>query len=248
MPRLSDKVALVTGGAQGIGREIVRAFGAEGADVGVNDFQRDDELRKVVDEVEGMGQRAWALPADVTDEEQVRSMVAKLLDQAGRIDVLVTNAGIADLVPLADMSAEVWDRMIAVHLRGTFLCARYVLPSMLQRGSGKIITLGSQLGQIGREGMVHYSAAKGGVIAFTKALAREVSPQGINVNCIAPGPISTGLITLDLATSERMRNSLPMRRFGTVGDVAPTAVFLASAESDYYTGQTLGPNGGDVML
>jgi 3-oxoacyl-[acyl-carrier protein] reductase len=238
----------VTGGAQGIGREIVRAFGAEDADVGVNDFQRDDALREVVDEIEGIGQRAWALPADVTDEEQVRSMVAKLLDQAGRIDVLVTNAGIADVVPLVDMSAEVWDRMIAVHLRGTFLCTRYVLPSMLQRGSGKIITLGSQLGQIGREGMVHYSAAKGGVIAFTKALAREVSPQGINVNCIAPGPINTGLVTLDLATSERMRNSLPLRRFGTVGDVAPTAVFLASAESDYYTGQTLGPNGGDVML
>jgi 3-oxoacyl-[acyl-carrier protein] reductase len=248
MPQLSGKVALVTGGAQGIGREIVRAFGAEDADVGVNDFQRDDALREAVDEIEGIGQRAWALPADVTDEEQVRSMVAKLLDQAGRIDVLVTNAGIADVVPLADMSAEVWDRMIAVHLRGTFLCTRYVLPSMLQRGSGKIITLGSQLGQMGREGMVHYSAAKGGVIAFTKALAREVSPQGINVNCIAPGPISTGLVTLDLATSERMRNSLPLRRFGTVGDVAPTAVFLASAESDYYTGQTLGPNGGDVML
>jgi 3-oxoacyl-[acyl-carrier protein] reductase len=248
MPRLSDKVALVTGGAQGIGREIVRAFGAEDADVGVNDFQRDDRLREAVDEIEGMGQRAWALPADVTDEEQVRSMVANLLDQAGRIDVLVTNAGIADVVPLADMSAEVWDRMIAVHLRGTFLCARYVLPSMLERGSGKIITLGSQLGQIGREGMVHYSAAKGGVIAFTKALAHEVSPQGINVNCIAPGPITTGLVTLDVATSERMRNSLPLRRFGTVEDVAPTAVFLASAESDYYTGQTLGPNGGDVML
>lgn len=146
------------------------------------------------------------------------------------------------------MTPEQWDRMIAVHHRGTFLCVHYVLPAMLAQGSGKIITMGSQLGQIGREGWAHYAAAKGGITAFTKALAREMGPRGIGVNCIAPGPISTGIAPGDDEGDARLRASLPLRRFGSVDDVTPTAVFLAAATSDYYAGQTLGPNGSDVML
>jgi len=169
----------------------------------------------------------------------------------------VTNAGIADLSPVAEMPVEVWDRMIAVHLRGTFLCTHDVLPSMLARGEGTIITIGSQLGQIGRENWTHYYAAKGGIIAFTKALAREVGPRGIRVNCIAPGPIQTGLVSAATTPPEpsqeerasvRLQETLPLRRLSEVEDVAPTAVFLASADAQYYAGQTLGPNGGDVML
>lgn len=248
MARLSGKVALVTGGARGIGRGIALAFAREGADVGINDLRHDEALERVVAEVQAIGRRAWALPADVASETDVRAMAASLLEQAGRVDILVTNAGIADMCPLAEMAPEVWDRMMACHLRGTFLCTRYLLPSMLERGSGRIITLGSQLGQIGREGWVHYCAATGGIIAFTKALAREVGPRGITVNCIAPGPINTGLVSLDEVTATRLRDALPLRRFGEVDDVAPTAVFLASDDARYYTGQTLGPNGGDVML
>jgi len=248
MGQLDGRVALVTGAAHGIGRGIALAFAREGAAVGVNDVRRDARLEEVVREITALGQRAWPLPADVSDAVAVEAMVRRLLADAGRIDVLVTNAGIAERAALHEMSPEQWDHMIAVHLRGTFLCARYVLPTMLERGSGKIITMGSQIGQIGREGWVHYAAAKGGIIAFTKALAREVGPRGIQVNCIAPGPISTGIAPGDEDADARLRAALPLRRFGTVDDVAPTAVFLASSASDYYAGQTLGPNGGDVML
>jgi len=248
MGQLEGRVALVTGAAHGIGRGIALAFAREGADVGVNDLRRDDRLEEVIGEIAGMGRQAWPLPADVADAAAVEAMARTLLAQAGRIDVLVANAGVAERAALHEMPPEQWDRMIAVHLRGTFLCTRYVLPAMLERGSGKIITMGSQIGQIGREGWVHYAAAKGGVIAFTKALAREVGPRGIQVNCIAPGPISTGIAPGDEEADARLRAALPLRRFGTVDDVAPTAVFLASSGSDYYTGQTLGPNGGDVML
>ncbi len=251
MGKLDGKVALVTGAAHGIGRGIAVAFAREGTVVGVNDLRVDERLEDVVREIAATGRRAWPLPADVADAVAVEAMVGRLLDVAGRIDVLVANAGIAERTPLHEMSPAQWDRMIAVHLRGTFLCARYALPSMLERGDGAIITMGSQLGQIGRENWVHYSAAKGGVIAFSKALAREVGPRGIRVNCIAPGPISTGIVPDDDEDGDgdaRLRAALPLRRFGTVDDVALTAVFLASSDAAYYTGQTLGPNGGDVML
>ncbi len=246
--RLEGQVALVTGAARGIGRAIALSFAREGADVGVNDLQDDAALQEVVVAIRALGRRAWPLPADVADAAAVEAIVRELCEETGRIDILVANAGIAEIVPLHEMTPQSWDRMIATHLRGTFLCTRYVLPIMRGQGHGKIITLGSQLGQIGRAGWVHYAAAKGGIIAFTKALAREVGPLGITVNCIAPGPISTGIAPQDAASEEAYRATLPLRRFGTVDDVAPTAVFLASSDADYYTGQTLGPNGGEVML
>jgi 3-oxoacyl-[acyl-carrier protein] reductase len=248
MGKLDGKIALVTGGGRGIGRAIALAFAREGADVAVNDIRQDAVLDEVAATIGGLGRRSWVLPADVADADAVQAMATRLLGEAGRLDILVNNAGIANTGPLAEMSVETWDRMIACHLRGTFLCTRAFLPQMLDRGSGKIINLGSQLGQIGREGWTHYAAAKGGIIAFTKALAREVGPNGVNVNCIAPGPISTGIVPSNPEKDKELLALLPLRRFGTVDDVAPTAVFLASADSDYYAGQTLGPNGGDVML
>ena len=139
--------------------------------------------------------------------------------------------------------------MISVNLRGVFLCTRFVLPGMLERKSGKIINIASQLGQIGGIEMVHYSASKAGVIGLTKALAREVSAQGIHVNAIAPGPILTDMMAEETEEwAARKLAELPMERFGEAHEVAPTAVFLASDDSSYYVGQTLCPNGGDVML
>jgi len=229
----------------GIGRAIALAFAREGADVAVNDYRNFDEAREVVAQIAALGQRALAVEANVAEEEPVRRMVARVHDAFGGIDILFNNAGIVTLSPVEAMGVALWDEMIVVHLRGTFLVARLVLPGMLERGSGRISNLASQ---IGRERFAHYAAAKAGSIGFSKPLAREVGPRGVLVNCIAPGPIATGIVPADpTGPPTDYLSPLPLRRVGTVDEVAPTAVFLASDAATYYTGQTLGPNGGDVM-
>ena len=249
MGRLEDKVAIVTGGARGIGRGIVEAFAVEGADVAIADVLPEREAAPVLAEVEVAGRRGIYVQTDVAQEDQVRSMIETVLEAFGRIDVLVNNAGILSQSPLEEMPVEEWDRVLGVNLRGTFLCCRFALGHMLGRGGGRIINVASQIGQVGERGLAHYSASKGGVIAFTKALAREVAARGVLVNAIAPGPISTGIMPPGSEELEEVRKAvLPIRRFGKVDEVAPTAVFLASDDSSYYVGQTLGPNGGDVML
>ncbi|HET7479221.1 MAG TPA: 3-oxoacyl-ACP reductase family protein [Rubrobacteraceae bacterium] len=247
--RLEGRAAVVTGGARGIGRGIVEAFAAEGADVAVADTLPEREAAAVLAEVERAGRRGVYVHTDVAEEYQVRNMVDTVLGAFGRIDVLVNNAGVLSQVYVEEMPVEEWDRVLRVNLRGTFLCCRYVLPHMLERGEGRILNIASQIGQSGAPGLAHYSASKGGVIAFTKALAREVAARGVLVNAIAPGPISTGIMPSQSEELEEARKAaLPIRRFGTVDEVAPTAVFLASGDSSYYVGQTLGPNGGDVMF
>ena len=249
MGRLAGKKAIVTGGARGIGRGIALAFAAEGADVAVVDVLDEGEGGAVVGEIEGRGSRALYARADVADEAEVRGMVDGVLGAFGRVDALVNNAGVLSQVPLARMPVGEWDRVLAVNLRGTFLCSRFVLPHMLERGEGRIINIASQIGQAGAAGLCHYSASKGGVIAFTRALAREAAPAGVLVNAIAPGPIKTGIMPPGDEEEDRARETvLPIGRFGEVDEVAPTAVFLASDDASYYVGQTLGPNGGDVML
>lgn len=248
---LHQRVALITGGNTGIGRAIAQAFAREGASVAIGYVAQEEEATQLMGELRALGVKGLAVKCDVSNEEHVQAMVERVVSEFGQIDILVNNAGIWSTNTIAEMSVAEWDRMIAVHLRGHFLCTHFVLPHMIQRGYGKVINLASQLGQVGRETAVHYSAAKAGVIGFTKALSREVGPLGIYVNAIAPGPIRTDLVpqTPDSAANrERLETSLPLRRLGTVEDVAPTAVFLASNLSNYYAGQTLGPNGGDVML
>jgi 3-oxoacyl-[acyl-carrier protein] reductase len=247
--RLEDKRAVVTGGARGIGRAIAGAFAAEGADVAVADTLPEGDATLVLTDIARSGRRGIYLRTDVAREDQVRSMVDAVHGAFGRIDVLVNNAGILSRSPLEEMPVEEWDRVLNVNLRGAFLCCRFALGRMLERGEGRIINVASQIGQAGEPGLSHYSASKGGVIAFTKALAREVAARGVLVNAIAPGPISTGIMPPESEELEEARKAaLPIRRFGGVGEVAPTAVFLASDDSSYYVGQTLGPNGGDVML
>jgi 3-oxoacyl-[acyl-carrier protein] reductase len=249
MGRLEDRTAVVTGGARGIGRGIVEAFAAEGADVAVADVLPEEEAAPVLAEVERAGRRGIYVHTDVAEEYQVRNMVDTVLHAFGRIDILVNNAGILSQSPLEEMPIEEWDRVMNVNLRGTFLCCRFTLGHMLERGGGRIINVASQVGQVGEPNLTHYSASKGGVISFTNALAREVAARGVLVNAIAPGPVSTGIMPPESEELEEARKAaLPIRRFGEVHEVAPTAVFLASDDSSYYVGQTLGPNGGDVML
>jgi 3-oxoacyl-[acyl-carrier protein] reductase len=246
--RLAGKTALVTGASRGIGRGIAEAFGAEGARVAVNYRRSEADAEEVVRIIRGRGQDAFAVPADIGDEADVARMVKEVVRRFGRIDVLVNNAGILTQARLAEMPTDVWDEMIRVNLRGAFLCARAVLPGMLAQGSGRIIFVASQLGQKGAPELVHYSAAKAGLIGMTRALAREVAPT-VLVNAIAPGPIETDMVAGITPEWKAMKLAeLPLGRFGTVAEVAPTAIFLASDAASYYTGQTLGPNGGDVML
>ena len=215
--------------------------------VAVNYHRSPARAAEVVAAIEAAGGKAVALGADVADGAAVRALVERTVAAFGSIDVLVNNAGILNAA-LDQMSDAVWDEMMAANLRSVFLCARAVLPAMLARGRGKIINVTSQLGQKGMPNHSHYAAAKAGVIGFTRALAREVGPRGVHVNAIAPGPIETELIGPITEEFRREKTAIfALRRFGLPDDVAPTAVFLASDDSNYYAGQTLCPNGGDVM-
>src|SRR5947209_20617333 len=245
---LEGRTALVTGGSHGIGQAIALAFAREGADVAIADRRPIRDADEIVREIEAMGRRAIVTQTDVSQEASVQAMVEQVLAAFGRIDILVNNAGFVTLAPVETMAVSLWDDMIATHLRGTFLVTRFVLPGMLAHGDGRIINIASQIAQIGRERFAHYAAAKAGIIGFTKSLAREVAARGVLVNCIAPGPIATGIVPETPGNPGRDYISpLPIPRVGQVDEVAPTALFLASDASSYYCGQTLCPNGGDVM-
>jgi 3-oxoacyl-[acyl-carrier protein] reductase len=243
-----SRVALVTGAGSGIGRAIAEKLGKEGERVVVNDL-RGEAADEVVAGIKESGGEAAAAPGDVSDPEAVQQIVVAAREAYGSPEILVNNAGFLQQKRFVDLTIEDFDRMIAVHLRGTFLCTRALLPEMLSRGSGIIVNVASQLGQIGGVELCHYSSAKAGIIGLTKSLAREVSTQGVRVNAVAPGPINTELV---LGLSEEWRNAkaaeLPLGRFGEPWEVAETVAFLVSDGAALYVGQTLGPNSGDVML
>jgi 3-oxoacyl-[acyl-carrier protein] reductase len=248
MNRLQGKVCLVTGAAGGIGTAIAEAFAREGGAVAAADVDRSGRLAAIAQQASAEGRRIEPFWVDVADEASVELLVSSVRERFGRIDVLVNCAGVTHRSRFVELSTADWDRVLSINLRGTFLVCRHVVPVMLEANSGRIINVASQLGQIGGALLAHYSASKAGVIGFTKALARELSPA-ICVNAIAPGPILTDMIrNRDSAWFEDMRSQLPLGRIGTPEEVAPTAVFLASADAALYTGQTLGPNSGHVML
>jgi 3-oxoacyl-[acyl-carrier protein] reductase len=243
-----SRVALVTGAGSGIGRAIAEKLGKEGERVVVNDL-KGEAADEIVAGIKESGGEASSAPGDVSDVEEVDRIVTAAREAYGSPEILVNNAGFLQQKRFVDLTVEDFDRMIAVHLRGTFLCTRAVLPEMLSRGSGIIVNVASQLGQIGGVELCHYSSAKAGIIGLTKSLAREVSAQGVRVNAVAPGPINTELV---LGLSEEWRNAkaaeLPLGRFGEPWEVAETVAFLVSDGAALYVGQTLGPNSGDVML
>jgi 3-oxoacyl-[acyl-carrier protein] reductase len=248
MTKLSGKIAVVTGGAQGIGRAIALLFAREGAAIAIID-RNESAGEQVAQEIRKLHQRSVAVGADVGEEDQVANAFRAIAERLGSVDVLVNNAGIDTTSKVVDMPTSLWDDMIRVNLRSVFLCTRAVLPKMLERRSGRIINLASQLAHKGAPDMAHYAAAKAGVIGFTRSLAYEVAEYGVTVNAIAPGPIDTELFRkLPEDWRKRKIAELPIRRAGTVDEIAPTALLLASEEGSYYLGATLNPNGGDVMI
>jgi NAD(P)-dependent dehydrogenase (short-subunit alcohol dehydrogenase family) len=254
--RLAGRVALVTGAAAGIGAAIVEAFHGEGAKVVIADLN-DEGARK---QAAACGEDALALKLDVTREDEVQQAVAAALARFGRLDILVNNAGIMRKAYVKDMSADLWDQVLAVNLKATFLCSKAVLPSMIagNRG-GRIINIASIAGKLGEPTASAYSAAKWGVLGFTRSLALEVARHDILVNAICPGPIATTLgkqgwedgavvegVGLD-AVMARVNARSPLRRLGTTGQVARMAAFIASDDCDFTTGAAFNVDGGIVM-
>jgi 3-oxoacyl-[acyl-carrier protein] reductase len=248
MNRLLNKAALITGGSTGIGRAVALAFAREGADVAVASRGHQVEAEALAREIEALGRRCLPLRADVTSEADVQAMVEATRGQLGRIDIFVNNAGVQRPQALTEMTVASWERMINAHLLGAFLCTRAVAPVMIAQGGGRIIIVTSQLGYVGRARYTAYSAAKGGLLAFTRALARELAPHGILVNSVAPGLIDNGFDPLPEEAKRAHAASLPLGRLGTNEDVAGAFVFLASDEGRYFCGQTLHPDGGETML
>lgn len=250
--KLQGKVALVTGAGSGIGRETALTFAREGADVVINDLNPEG-AQEVAAEIKALGRVALVARADVSNRPEVERMTRRALEELGKVDILVNNAGHAHFAPFHQMSAQDWDHMFAVHVRGAFNCTRNLIGQMMERKWGRIIHI-SSVAAYGEEGAVHYSAAKAALIGFAKALAKEVAPLGITVNAIAPGIIKTPILkSLEISKEKIDRvvgHFLERTVVGRVGqpeDIAAACLYLASEEAGFVTGQVISPNGGYYM-
>lgn len=244
---LHGQVALITGGSQGIGLAIAGTLAEAGADIVLNHHgARPDAVEQVSRLVRAADRNILIIEADVSSRAAVTAMVARAISEFGRIDILVNNAGIAPEFPLHKLSEDIWDRVLAVNLKGQYLLCQAVVPHMQAAGYGRIINIGSEQGLIGAADLTAYCASKAGVFGFTKALARELAPGGILVNCVAPGPVDTALLTERDRTPE-LTGRIPLGRIGRPEEIAFAVLFLASPETSWTTGQIHSPNGGVVM-
>jgi 3-oxoacyl-[acyl-carrier protein] reductase len=246
---LSGKVALVTGGSRGLGRAIALAYARQGADLAVNYRGNAAAADEVVTQVRGMGSRAIAIQGDTSaGREACEAIVKAALDEFGKVDILVNNAGITRDNLIMRMDAEEWDAVIDTNLSGPFWMTRAIARPMLKARSGRIINMSSVAGRMGNVGQANYASAKAGLIGLTKSVARELASRGITCNAIAPGLIETELTAdLNQAARDFVVNSTPLGYVGSVDDVAAAAVYFASDEARYITGQVLGVDGGMMM-
>ena len=246
LQQLKDKVAVVTGASRGIGKAAALALASQGAKVVVNYARSSDAASATVNEIEQAGGEAIALQADVSQSAEVDNLIKATLDKFGRIDVLVNNAGITKDTLLLRMKPEQWQAVIDLNLTGVFLCTKAVSKTMLKQRSGRIINIASVAGQMGNPGQANYSAAKAGVIGFTKTVAKELANRGVTVNAVAPGFIATDM-TEDLKSDEIIK-FIPLGRYGKPEEVAGTIRFLAAdPAAAYITGQVFNVDGGMVM-
>ena len=247
--RLNDKVALITGSSRGIGRAIALAFAREGADIVVSCRSRKDLADEVVEEIGGLGRQAMACSADVSDRVAVQEMVKEAVARFGRIDILVNNAGINKTCFFEEATDEDWDRIMAVNLRGPFICTQEVFPLMKQAGGGRIINISSVAGQYHGPKTVHYAVSKAGLNSLTAVSARYGAEHGILVNAVAPGIIRTDLTAeeLDSPAGAKIVEMTLVKRAGQLEDVTSTCLFLASDEQSYVTGQVISVAGGAYL-
>jgi 3-oxoacyl-[acyl-carrier protein] reductase len=244
---VNGKIALVTGGAQGIGKAIALLLAEKGSDVIVSDVNL-EKAEETAREIEALRRRSMAIRANVAVFDEVEKMVQALIERFGRIDILVNNAGIARDKLLLRMTEEDWDAVLDINLKGTFNCTKTVIRHMSKQRSGRIVSIASVVGEMGNAGQANYSASKAGVIGFTKTIAREFASRGITVNAIAPGYIVTPMTdALPEKAKEELKRMIPMERLGQPEDVAQAVLFLVSEASSYITGQVLNVNGGIYM-
>ena len=250
--RLSDRVAIITGAPRGIGRAVARGFAREGAKVVINYLDYENLAHEAVAEIERLGGQAVAYRADVSSATEVAAMVDTVRDRFGTVDILVNNAALSARTPWHEITEGDWDRVVAVNLKGCFLCARAVYPLMRHQGRGRIINVSSVTALRGQEHLAHYIASKAGIIGFTRAIAREVGRDGITVNAITPGAVQTeherenfAAQQDEIARQMAAIQSIPRREVAE--DLVGTFIFLASDESAMITGQTINVDGGWVM-
>lgn len=243
-----SRVALITGASRGIGRSIALELAKTGISVAINYYSSSEKAKELLDEIRSFNQNANIYKADVSNDNEVSTMIHKIESDFGEIDIAVNNAGISQIGLFTDMTSNERDRMIGVNLIGAINVCKAVLPNMIHYKCGNIINISSMWGEVGASCEVVYSAAKAGLIGFTKALAKEVAPSGIRVNCISPGIIDTDMNS-ELSQSDiyELINNIPLKRIGTPKDIAKAVKFLISDEASYITGQILSVNGGIVI-
>ena len=245
---MKGKVVAITGAGRGIGLATARRFAQGGALLALNDLRVGEGLEEVAGTAREGGGEALLVEADVGRPEEARRFVEEAEHRFGGIDVLVNNAGILRSTPTHEVSWEEWEETISVNLGGTWACLRAALPGMLERGSGRIINVSSELGLIGFPTYAAYSASKGGIIALTKAVAKEVAPRGVLVNSVAPGPVETDMLIHDtIEYNDETREQIPLRRFGQPDEIAAVIEFLAGPGGSFMVGQVVSPNGGTAI-